>query len=107
MTDALPEAAPARSDALLELELPLEGVRGLLRLAHGPRAQPTALVWHDTGGGDLARRGLALCETGGRWRAERLRPAPAGAASARAAAIRTSRMRSICSALRAIASCAP
>ena len=77
MTEALPEAAPCPPDALLELEMPPERLRGLLRLAAGRRSRPVALVWHDTGGGQLARDGLSLCEDAGRWRLERLWPAPA------------------------------
>ena len=77
MTDALPEAAPLFPDALLDLEMPPEGVRALLRLAAGRRARPAALVWHDTAGAELAHDGLALCEAAGRWRLERLWPTPA------------------------------
>ena len=79
MTDALPDAALSPPDAFLELEfeMPLERVRGLLRLASGRRSRPASLVWYDTGGSELATDGLSLREDAGRWRLERLWPTEA------------------------------
>lgn len=45
-----------------------------LRAGRMRRAVPADRVWHDTADGALNARALALSESGGRWRLEKLRP---------------------------------
>ncbi len=70
----------------LELELTPAACARLPRLpavvaAKQGRAQsrPVRWVWHDGADAELARAGLALVESRGRWRLERIRPAPGAA----------------------------
>ncbi len=66
---------------MLEFDIKPADLTALLRsptLAarrHGRcRSNRIAVVWHDTAGGALQARGLAMAEQAGRWRLERLRP---------------------------------
>ena len=65
----------------LELVLPPDDAAALprLKLLAGLRAgrlrrRAVGIVWHDTADGALAQQGLALAESRGTWRLERLVP---------------------------------
>jgi triphosphatase len=79
------EPAPARPDVTLEFSIGPEDAARLFRLSllaglrQGKvRVAATHLVWHDSAGGELAQRGLALVEQRGLWRLERLMPDESG-----------------------------
>ncbi len=68
-------------DICLDLEIAPQDIARLLRAPallscrHGrTRASAANMVWHDTAGGDLAARGLALAQTRDGWRIEPLGP---------------------------------